>query len=482
MSLFQRRSEIKGNVEKIVEKLKKSAPGIKVVYDENLEAAGKWSPKNKTITINPYYAGTDTPIHEYGHILIDAIGYNNKVIQAAINQLKGSKLWKQTESRYPELNEEGLAKEVLAEAIGVEGAGIFDKEADKSKFRTYLEYIFDWLKTKLGINKNIAKSLAKQVISGRGVKTEVDKTESEKFQKPKFTEEEKAAYKQQQKEQRKAEREEIKEMMGEDKNLKSKSLDELIEMYETITAFSPSSKRDVYNNIKEEIEEEDEKPFKTSNRFKKRATQNVRLKTKNSELSRENQQLKQQLIALNRMRLEEESEQFRNIAEKALSENVPDVALEAQKYYHDTTQKLRELEHVQPTTIPEDYAEAQQKFIEKHSYLKVNPEAQRILHSVRVKLDTMYAMNGDDDEIGSPKYMRQMDKMLSKRMVEELDINVEGKTKRKARYVAEPKPTMKKAKLNLSAADKKYMQSIINLVGEENKDIVKKSFLKERRR
>jgi len=151
---FQKQSFVKGDITKIVEKLKSAMPKMKVVYDENLKVAGKV--KGDTITINPYAAGLDTPIHEYGHVLIDAIGYNNKVIQVAIKQLKSTDLWKETEKRYPELDEENLGKEVLAEAIGREGADIFEKEADKSKFKTYLDYIFDWLKTKLGLNKNIA--------------------------------------------------------------------------------------------------------------------------------------------------------------------------------------------------------------------------------------------------------------------------------------------------------------------------------------
>lgn len=168
-------------VQKIVDKLKKVMPKIKVELDENLSdkegnpVAGQWDAKTGNITINPFYADTDTPIHEYGHILIDAMGYNNKIIQAAINQLKSTDLWKETKRRYPELSEESLGKEVLAEAIGREGAGIFEKESDKSKFRTYLEYIFDWFKQKLGLDKNIAKSLAKQVISGRvSVKKDAD--------------------------------------------------------------------------------------------------------------------------------------------------------------------------------------------------------------------------------------------------------------------------------------------------------------------
>lgn len=151
-------------------------PKVKVVIDENLTdkdgnpVAGKWDPKTNTVSINPNYADTDTPIHEYGHVLIDAIGRDNKVIKAAIKQLQGTDLWKETKQRYPNLSESNLGVEVLAEAIGREGQGIFDTVAEQSRFKVFLDYIFDWFKTKLGLNKNIAKSLAKQIITGRGTK------------------------------------------------------------------------------------------------------------------------------------------------------------------------------------------------------------------------------------------------------------------------------------------------------------------------
>ena len=98
------------------------------------------------------------------------MGYNNPVIQEAFKQLKNTKLADETKQRYPELSEEMLNKEILAEAIGREGAGIFEKESQKSKFKQILDYIFTWLKNKLGINKNVAKSLAKQIIGGIGTK------------------------------------------------------------------------------------------------------------------------------------------------------------------------------------------------------------------------------------------------------------------------------------------------------------------------
>lgn len=316
-SLFQKEASEKAKSEaltKIVDKLKKSMPKVKVVYDENMEAAGRWSPKTNTITINPFYAGLDTPIHEYGHVLIDAIGYNNKVIQAAIKQLKGTPLWTETKQRYKDHNEEMLAKEVLAEAIGLEGAGIFDKEADKSKFRQYLEYIFDWLKTKLGLNKNVAKSLAKQIIAGIGTK-EMAATDvkEEQLQKPKSLEEKsekeldftsigsfdayrakvlnrplqqmrrifkdikgklnnpdisaeeqaklaelKAYYDKQEAEDLKAYRDYKNDMkvikeISEEKNIDERSTDELIDVYNTIINYQPYAKGTMLNDVMKKI-------------------------------------------------------------------------------------------------------------------------------------------------------------------------------------------------------------------------------------
>jgi hypothetical protein len=160
------------SIEEVVNVLQKAIPNVKIVYDDKLDAAGKWSPANKTITINPYHAGKDTPIHEVGHILIDLMGgTNNLVIRNAIKQLKGTALWKEVSEHefYSKLTEEEIGYEVLAEAIGREGAGIFDKEVEKSTFMKYLEYIYNRLKQLFGMDKEIAKSLAKQIIAGIGI-------------------------------------------------------------------------------------------------------------------------------------------------------------------------------------------------------------------------------------------------------------------------------------------------------------------------
>lgn len=157
-------------VNNIVDSLQAKMPNVKFKLDSGIKGAGLWNPNTNTISVNPDYSGFDTPIHEAGHVLIDAIGYDNKVIQKAVEQLRDTDLYKEIKERYPELSDRDLDIEVLAEAIGREGAEIFDSVEDKSKFMQYLDYIFDWLKTKLGLNKNVAKSLAKQIISGIGTK------------------------------------------------------------------------------------------------------------------------------------------------------------------------------------------------------------------------------------------------------------------------------------------------------------------------
>lgn len=173
---FQKVSQRKGDFSKVKDVIQNSFPKINVEvnvdkFDKSQSTvAGKVSADGKNIYLNPNYAGLDTPIHEAGHVLIDAMGYDNKVIQAAIKQLRSTPLYAETKKNYKELSEQELDKEVLAEAIGREGADIFDNVNDKSKFKQYLDYIFDWFKRKLGIEKNVAKSLAKQIISGVGTK------------------------------------------------------------------------------------------------------------------------------------------------------------------------------------------------------------------------------------------------------------------------------------------------------------------------
>lgn len=182
--VFQKESILDNDrLEKIVETIKTSFPKVKVEYDDELEGAGQL--EGNTIKINPYYAGEDTPIHEGAHVYLDALENNDpKLYKRAVDQLRDTPLWKEIESNpdYETLDEKGIANEVLAETIGREGAGIFDDVEQENKFIKSLNDIFDWLKLHLGLEKNIAKNLARKILTGKKTKELTGKTGETKNQ------------------------------------------------------------------------------------------------------------------------------------------------------------------------------------------------------------------------------------------------------------------------------------------------------------
>lgn len=155
---------------KKIEVLKKSLPGIEVVIDPDIDGAGQLDADGKTVRINPNYNTADTSIHEFGHALIDMIGYDSEIIQDGVSELRGTELWNETIDKYPELNDEMVAKEVLATAIGREGVKIFDNETKQNAFVKWVNKFFDAIKDLLGIDKNTAKKLARMLLSGKEIK------------------------------------------------------------------------------------------------------------------------------------------------------------------------------------------------------------------------------------------------------------------------------------------------------------------------
>lgn len=238
----QKESAAPGSFDKVYNAIKKALPKVNIILDDTIQGAGEV--EGNTLRINPKYAGLDTPIHEAGHILIDAIGYKNKVVQAGIDQLRKTDLWKDVETRYPELSDEMLAKEVLAEAIGREGANIFESESQKNKFMTVLSYLFDKLKRMLGLEKNVAKSLAKQIIGGMGTKGLVGTTAeiqmAKKREKRILTEAENQV-------------KELVEAIGENDDLSNVPYEELVDVYNAINAQNIPGKTKYLRDIKTRI-------------------------------------------------------------------------------------------------------------------------------------------------------------------------------------------------------------------------------------
>lgn len=170
-----------------IKKLKKALPGIEVIIDPDIDGAGQLDADGKTVRINPNYSKADTAIHEFGHTLIDILGgVENSFIKKGVDQLRSTQLWNEVADNYPELNEDVLEKEVLATAIGREGVGIWKEQKQKSAFRTWLDLFFNKIKKLLGIERNVARSLANQLLSGKKISGSIKATGETQKQKSSF--------------------------------------------------------------------------------------------------------------------------------------------------------------------------------------------------------------------------------------------------------------------------------------------------------
>jgi len=143
-----------------------------VVLDSDMKELGRVDPyeagETPTVRINPILVNKDTVIHEFGHVYINLLGGNSdSMIAEGIAQLKGSELWNKVALAYSSLTEKELGEEVLATAIGLEGAEIFDDYIKRSKFSLWLDNFFNKLKSLIGIPRNVAKELAKEMFGNK---------------------------------------------------------------------------------------------------------------------------------------------------------------------------------------------------------------------------------------------------------------------------------------------------------------------------
>ena len=174
-SKFSRMAEARvDNATRQIKKMKDAfaAAGIEVevLLDGDIEDKGVLlgvTPENPTprILLNPNNISEDTVYHEFAHLYIDLLGYENPLIQQAIAQLRDTTLYQEVVDAYPELvgDQEKLDKEVLATAIGLEGAKIERK--NPSKLQQILNRIFRAIGRLLGVSPNAAANLAREMIS-----------------------------------------------------------------------------------------------------------------------------------------------------------------------------------------------------------------------------------------------------------------------------------------------------------------------------
>ena len=159
------------NVYRVTNHLKKSFAkagiNVEVVFDTALENIGQVDAAiegtDPVIRINPLKVRKDTTYHEFGHIYIDLLGVNDPIVARAILELRDTDLYNQVKEAYPELYGELLDKEVLATAIGLEGAKITRK--NPNKLQRILNRLFRAIGKLFGIKPNAAAQLAEEMFA-----------------------------------------------------------------------------------------------------------------------------------------------------------------------------------------------------------------------------------------------------------------------------------------------------------------------------
>jgi hypothetical protein len=161
------------NVYRVSNELKnsfaKAGITIDVVFDTSIDNIGQVDPAelgmNPRIRINPLKVRKDTTYHEFGHIYIDLLGINDPIVSQAIAELRDTDLYYQVKEAYPELYGEMLDKEVLATAIGLEGAKLVRK--NPNKLQRILNRLFRAIGKLFGITPNNAARLAEEMFAGK---------------------------------------------------------------------------------------------------------------------------------------------------------------------------------------------------------------------------------------------------------------------------------------------------------------------------
>lgn len=154
-----------------LDSLQKSFNNVRVMYNTGLPANvyGRLVTKPNelpSVEINPKYVRKDTAIHEFGHLYIDLLGgMSNKFVQRGRKLLEGSKIEEEVIKTYAgDISGELLDKEILATAIGREGAKLYDSQKD-SPFKTWIKVMLNKLRLSLGLKGNVALELANRMLN-----------------------------------------------------------------------------------------------------------------------------------------------------------------------------------------------------------------------------------------------------------------------------------------------------------------------------
>ena len=140
---------------------------VTIKFDSTLDVNGQVviDKGAATITMHPDKLQRDTVAHEFGHVLVEALGFSNPLVQQAIEELKGSKLWNEVSEAYPDLDARNLAMEVLVTSIGREASDIFESGDPKTnRFRTTMNRILRAIGKVFGITPKATSQLAEMLM------------------------------------------------------------------------------------------------------------------------------------------------------------------------------------------------------------------------------------------------------------------------------------------------------------------------------
>ncbi len=135
---------------------------VSVVADTSLNGSATVVKDGSKVTViyNPQRVRRDSIFHEFGHIYSE-LSNDKAFIQLGVEQLRGSELWNELAELYPDYSEQELGMEVLTTKIGQEAI-----EMNDSKFRFWLNRLFDRIAKVFGITPNVARTLAMDMIKG----------------------------------------------------------------------------------------------------------------------------------------------------------------------------------------------------------------------------------------------------------------------------------------------------------------------------
>lgn len=169
-------SVTEAKIKRMTDVLASKGIDVEVRLDPNLDEKGKFIKENgnNVIILNPNKISSDTAIHEFAHVFIEYLGLDNQRVRAAIEKLRLTKLWADLKEIYSNLSDEEFEKEVLATAIGLEGAELFQNKEEASAWQRFKDWFFNIVSKKLGLPNFAVKQLTKELIGLTDYETKPD--------------------------------------------------------------------------------------------------------------------------------------------------------------------------------------------------------------------------------------------------------------------------------------------------------------------